>query len=406
MTALGWLLLNIFSIAVLAFYSMSEMAAVSFNKIRLQYYVSQGNKRAQWLSWLLQNPTRLFSTTLIGVNVATIFGSEFAREFFEGLGLDPDLSPLIQVVIVVIFGELAPMFAARRYAEHVIMLGVPFLYLSAILFSPFIWVFSWLTDKVNAIFRAKETQTNIFLTQEELKKILEDQEGGPIVSEKDEMNAVTSNIFNLHLKSVRQVMEPIHAFPLLASNATVDQVRKELGKSDKDFVFLYHRHLDNIVGIAYARSIVRLPSGKRVRDYAVAPWFVTQNSNVFQILNQFRYHNTDLAVILDAEGHACGVVRVEDITDEIFGLTSISNGKEEILSIERTFPGDMKISDFNEQFSVVLDDRGSMTLSELLIEHLGHQPEEGDSVYLPPFELTVKQTTLLGVKQVTITTHY
>jgi len=104
---------------------MVEMACVSFNKVRLHYYVNQGNRRAIWLNYLLQHPFRLFGTTLIGVNVAMVVGSECSREFHSALGLSPDLAPLSQVIIVVIFAELAPMFAARHYAEHVAMLGAP-----------------------------------------------------------------------------------------------------------------------------------------------------------------------------------------------------------------------------------------------------------------------------------------
>ena len=59
-SAVYWLIFNLLSIIVLAFYSMLEMACVSFNKIRLQYYVSKGNKQAIWLNYLLQHPSRLF----------------------------------------------------------------------------------------------------------------------------------------------------------------------------------------------------------------------------------------------------------------------------------------------------------------------------------------------------------
>ncbi len=119
------MILNFLSIIMLAFYSMTEMACVSFNKVRLQYYVSKGMKRAIWLNALLQHPSRLFGTTLIGVNIAMFFGSEFSRQFYSSIGLNPDWSPLTQVILVVIFGELAPMFAARRYPEHVSILGIP-----------------------------------------------------------------------------------------------------------------------------------------------------------------------------------------------------------------------------------------------------------------------------------------
>ncbi|MBA3815689.1 MAG: DUF21 domain-containing protein, partial [Parachlamydiaceae bacterium] len=155
-----WLLCNLLSIMVLAFYSMQEMACVSFNKVRLQYYVSKGLKRAVWLNYLLQNPSRLFGTTLIGVNIALVIGSECSREFHSALGINPDLAPLSQVILVVIFGELAPMFAARHYAENVAMLGVPIVYASARLMSPFLWCLGGISKLCNLIVGGKEIEAN------------------------------------------------------------------------------------------------------------------------------------------------------------------------------------------------------------------------------------------------------
>ena len=130
---------------------MLEMACVSFNKIRLQYYVSKGYKRAIWLNYLLQHPSRLFGTTLICVNVGLIVGSECSREFYSSIGLNPDWAPLTQVFFVVIFGELSPMFAARNYAENVAMLGVPLIYFSAKLMSPLLWATSLLSKLCNLL---------------------------------------------------------------------------------------------------------------------------------------------------------------------------------------------------------------------------------------------------------------
>ena len=126
-----FLMLLIVSLVIQGFYSMLEMACVSFNRVRLQYYVSQKNRRAMWLSYLLNNPTRLFGTTLIGVNTAMQFGSECARRFYASLHVSPDWAPLSQVIIVLIFAELAPMFAARRFAENVAMLGIPIIYITS-----------------------------------------------------------------------------------------------------------------------------------------------------------------------------------------------------------------------------------------------------------------------------------
>ncbi|MES2274306.1 MAG: DUF21 domain-containing protein, partial [Chlamydiota bacterium] len=68
-----------------------------------------------------KRPSRLFGTTLIGINTALVFGSECARHIYESVHLDPDWAPLTQVLLVVIFGELAPMFAARRHPEQLAM---------------------------------------------------------------------------------------------------------------------------------------------------------------------------------------------------------------------------------------------------------------------------------------------
>lgn len=394
---------------VLAFYSMVEMACVSFNKVRLQYYVSKKIKRAEWLNWLLQNPTRLFSTTLIGVNAATVFGSEFAREFFHSVGLDPDYSAIVQVLLVVILGELAPMFAARRYAEHVAMLGVPLIYLSARLLSPLIWVFGLLSKFCSHLVGAKEAQGNIFISQEELEKILEEQGDDKSQKNDEEFNTVTSNILCLRSKDVKQIMEPLADSILAPSTATIAEMRALFLQSKTDFLPIFHREKTNIVGIAYAHDLIRIPENKRIRDYVRLPWLVAETTDIMQILNQFRRNEDEIAVILNEKGEAEGIIHIADIMEEIFGRRSHKKSNSQQvpanLFLERTFPGEMLIGEFNKQFSAVLDPREELTLSELIEEHLGHHGEEGESVMIYPFELVVKEVRMLDIKSVTITTH-
>jgi len=141
-TPVEFLILLFVCLAVQSFFSMLEMAMVSFNKVRLQYYVAKKSKRAQWLSYLLDHPARLFGTTLIGVNAMMQMGSEMARRFYLSVGISPDWAALTQTIIVLIFAELSPMLAARRYAEHVAMLGAPIIFLCSIVMTPFIWCFN------------------------------------------------------------------------------------------------------------------------------------------------------------------------------------------------------------------------------------------------------------------------
>ncbi|NGX30627.1 MAG: hypothetical protein K940chlam4_01478, partial [Candidatus Anoxychlamydiales bacterium] len=110
---LFFLFLALFCVLVESFFSMFEMAAVSLNKVKLHYRASKNRKKAKWLEFLLNNPSYLFGTTLIMVNTVMQIGSEAARRFYESLSISPDYAPFTQTLIVLIFGELAPLFAAR-----------------------------------------------------------------------------------------------------------------------------------------------------------------------------------------------------------------------------------------------------------------------------------------------------
>lgn len=410
-TALWWAFLNIITCIILAFYSMGEMACVSFNKIRLHYYVSKGMKRAVWLNYLIQNPTRLFGTTLIGVNVAMFVGSECARQFYLSLGLNPDIAPLTQVAFVVVFAELAPMFAARRYAEHVAFLCAPILYASAKLMQPLLWSIGIISNIVDVIFGGKGLPEHLALNQEDLQHILavQDEDRG-IESEGETLNTVTRNIFTLRSKNALTVMQNINSIPILPSNSTVEQLRQILKKPHVKYVPIYHRSPSHIVGIADPRDLIRIPDSKRVRDYASPPWFITKHSGVIQILREFRHNNQSVAVVLNDQGLAIGIITLEDLIEEIFGkleegteIAAAETPKKHFI-IDRTFPGDMKVAEFNAQFDVLLDEDGDLTLADLMIRELGHNPEVGESVYIPPFELTVAETSLTEIKKITVTT--
>lgn len=405
--AIFWIFCNLLSIVVLAFYSMLEMACVSFNKVRLQYYVSKGMKRAIWINDLLQNPAKLFGTTLIGVNIALVIGSECSRQFHSAIGINPDLAPISQVVIVVIFGELAPMFAARHYTENVAMIGVPIIYASSKLMAPLLLAVGWISKMCNLIVSGREVEGNIYLTQEELQKILEEQEEDqPHERESEEFNAITSNIFSLRAKEVRQIMEPLSNISLLPSNATVAQMEELLQKNPTDYVPVYHQSLSNIVGIASPRDLIRVPETKRIRDYARPPWFVTENTTVMQILKQFKTNNEYVAVILNQHGKALGIINFDDVLEELFGKSHLRDkqqDKQQII-IEKTLSGEMKVKEFNRQFGVILDKDEELTLSQLISNQLGGHLEKGDSIYIAPYEFTVKEMTLLEVKSIMVTT--
>lgn len=406
-----WLLLTILCLIIQAFFAMEEMAAVSFNKARLHYYVNKGNKRAMWLNFLLQKPARLFVTTLMMINIALQVGSECSRQFYEALGLPPNIAPLTQIFLVVIFAELAPMFAARRAAEHAVMLGIPVVYFTSRLLTPLIVIINYFSQIINYLIRGKKRDTSEFsLNREELEKIFElhDSNADGNTNENELFNNIVSNIFLFRNKTAAEVMEPLNTITMAPSNCTVRHMRNILKHAYYDYLPVYHRSKLNIIGIAFPRDLLNIPDSARIRDYAHPPWFLTQKANIMDILQQFQRNRHTVAVILDHAGNAIGMLALKDILEEVFGehdpqKTSCIDLRHQYI-VEGKFPGDMSILDFDHQFNTNLSVHKAKTLAHLFNKVLGHPPQKGESIKLDNLEFTVEETSILGIKTISVKT--
>ena len=411
--SLFWLTLTILSLIIQGCFSMQEMAAVSFNRIRLHYYVIKGSQRAQWINALLMNPSRLFGTTLIGVNVALQIGSECSRQFYESLGLSPDLAPITQIVTVLIFAELTPMFAARRCPEHTSMLGAPLLYGASKVLTPFIWGIGLIAKFANHLLGTREVETGAFLSRDELQKLIEGQDRASQSGEKEalageELNVIVENIFSTRNKTAQKVMEPLSAVQMIPSHCTVGRLRQTMKDSLLLFLPIYHRSPNNIVNMVTPREVLRAPDNHRARDYARPPWFVTANTPVLEILKLFRRNGQSVAVVLNRAGNAVGILTLDIILSHIFGEIQVGRRpyrgkrgpKQRVL--DKTFPGTLLVEDLNHRYEINLEGSPKETLSQLFSRTLGHHPQQDDQIQVGNFELTATKTTLMGAKTVAI----
>jgi putative hemolysin len=405
--ALYWLTLNLISLFFLAYFSMIEMACLSFNRVRLQYYVSKGSKRAHWLNWMLHHPSRLFGTTLLGVNFMLMVGSECNREFYEALGFNPDLAPISQIVLVITLGELAPMFAARRHPEHVAMLGIPLLYAIALLFKPIVASIDFFSRLLTSLFGVKKREASHFLiTREELQKMLEVKDH-PSQS-LEGFGLIVPNIFALRDKKAVGVIETLKPLHLLPVQATVNNVREAMRNSPLPFLPLYHKRPNTIVGIVYPKDLIQAQANEPIKKYSKTPWFISEESPLLDLLKQFRSNGQSVAIVLNSKGHAVGFLTLDACLEAIFGQISQRKpyAKYEpkfAKIIERRVKGDMSLEAFCKEFDVDYSDSKAATLAEMAVRVLGHSPDLGESIIIGHLLLTVTEISLTGVKVFSVT---
>jgi magnesium and cobalt exporter, CNNM family len=396
---LFFLLLTFICIVIQAFFSMFEMAAVSFNKIRLHYFVNKNYKRAIWLNHLLNNPSRLFGTTLIGVNTFLQIGSEASRKFYEAVNLNPDFAPITQIFLVLIFAELAPMFSARRFPEHVAMLLIPVIIFVSKLLTPVIILIDWIAYFFTKLLGQKKS-ISLFLSREEIQRAFEEIEMG----QKEDVNTVVGNIFSLKNKVAEEIMVPLGTSQLASSESTLKEIKHALSVKYSPFILIFHNSIENIVGVVYPRDLLRAKEDEKIISYSKPPWFITEKDSIITILNQFRKNNQSVAIVLNSTGEGAGLVTLESINDIIFGSSIEKNDEplKKINIVERTLPGTMLLAEFNKQFTANLLFDNVETLSDMMIKLLEHHPIKGESIQVNEYEFIVLESSLLGVKTLSV----
>lgn len=391
-----FLFLTLVCVFLEGFFAMFEMAAVSFNRARLQYYASKNSKRAIWIKSFIDHPSRLFGTTIIAIDFVLQIGSEASRQFYESIGFSPDLAPLTQVVVVVIFAELAPMFAARRCPEHSAMLLVPVVYVISKLLIPFVWLIDLLSKGIDRFFE-KKPHSSLFLTKEEVQKAFEEKD-----KEKDNVSRAVGNIFSLKRKTAREFMLSLDEIILLSQEATIVEARTALRERYFDFIPIYRGKIENIIAISYPRDMINAKNDEILIHHSETPWFISDNSLILSILHQFRHNRQSVSVVLDSSGKAIGVLTIDQIFGELVEEKPVPPLRSTL--IERTFSGEMLLSDFNRQFGTKLFFQDTKTLGELMIQALGHHPAKGEILNFGQFELVVEETSILGIKTILVRT--
>lgn len=404
-----WLLFNLFSIIASAFYSMAEMACVSLNRARLHFLAVNGDKRAERIQSLLDHPSRLFGTTLIGVNAANVLGSECSRQFHEAIGLNPNLAPISQVVIVIIFGELAPMFGARHHPEQLALLSSRLLYLSSRWMAPFIYFLSLLTDGIDWILGNQRTHSQLYLSADELERMISQQERDrdKRIEEQQPLTTVASSLLTLHTLSVEELMVPLHSCPLLASHATVGELRHLISRHPWPLLPLYTEKRDRVVGLVAPHDLIGRAENEPLISHARSPWYVTSRISLSLLLHQFRHNQQRIAVVLNEEGCSIGLISFYDILKALFAPFEGKDGSATSLrhQLEVTLPASMRLEELKAHFGVELSSWPSTTtLEEVMVQQLGYSPEEEEAIQVGSYLLIVKERTTLGLKKILVTT--
>lgn len=392
-----WLGVNLLCIFVQGFFSMMEMACISFNRVRLQYYLTKSNKKASYINFLVRRPYRLFGTVMLGVNIALQIGSESSRTCYKLLGISPEYAPATQIILVVIFAELIPLAISRKIPEKIALKGAPILYFAHYLFYPLIQCVGGITNMIYFILNIKEETLHSTLSRDELQKTLETHH------EEHDFNVIATNIFSLSATSVEQVCQYLDQIPILSATASVRDVCQLVRRHRLDFVPVYHKVKKNVVGIAFPKNLINRNPSDPVVPYLSSPWFMTAKSKLIHAIQEFRKNSSNVAIVLNNNGEPMGVLGLHTVFKTLFNTRNIAQLKPKPTSlIERTFSGNTPLSAIENELDIIFMDNDCTTIEQLMLKLLDTPPEVGASIIINDLLLEVKEISLYGIKTVAI----
>lgn len=405
---LSWMLVVIILCIILsAYFSATETAFNTFNRIRMKGYAEKGNKKAKRALKLADNYDTLISTILVGNNIVNILSATLATLFFVGLAKDiswltedfaPTLSTIVMTLIVLTFGEIMPKTLAKQFPEKFSMFSAPFIYALLIVLTPITFIFQQLQKLMSKIFKSDE---DTGMTEEELITIIEEAEEDGNIDE-DESTLIKSAIEFNDLE-VGDIFTPRIDITAVEKDISKDELASVFSESGYSRIPIYEDDLDNITGIIYYKDFYTTVYKRTspITDIIKPVIYVTKSMKINDLLKELQEKQLHLAVVTDEYGSTAGIVTLEDILEEIVGeiwdehdeiveeIKEIGE-KEYIVSgmanIEKLFD-ELELDEPEEEIV-------STTVNGWAMDTLGRIPEEGDS--FEALGLTVKVLKMDG----------
>ena len=396
-----------------AFFSGSEAALLSVQRIRIQNMVRNGTAGASRVARLVDKPHRLLPPILLGNNLVNTAAAALATTIAIALIEDDNKAVLVATgvvtVILLIFGETIPKTAAARHAERFsIIVALPIVIIGWVL-RPFSYVLEGISMGVVRLLGTGSDVTTT-VTEEEIKAMVTvGSEEGAVEYGEAEM---IRRVLEFGDRSVREVMTPRPEIVWMEQGTTVQRFLEMYDENYHTRFPVFSNDVDNVVGVVAVKDVMRLlASGvdfsTPVTTQLRPAMFVPETKRIQELFDEMRASGDQMAMIADEFGGVAGLVTLKRLVEDIVGKVGGEDEAEpdEVAQLDdMTFELDaaMSIAEVNERVELALPIGEYETLAGFLLEQFGRVPEIGDDVAHGDTRLTVAEMRGVRISKVRV----
>lgn len=400
------LIIIVCCIIMSAYFSATETAFSSLNRVRMKSLAEKGNKRAALVLRLSENYDSLLSTILIGNNIVNITSTSVATVLFVrllGEERGSSLSTLVMTIVVLIFGEVSPKSLAKEVPENFALFSAPILRVLVVILSPANFLFGQWKKLLSLIFKFSRENG---ITEEELLIMVEEakQDGG---IDEQEGTLIRSAIEFSDL-TAEDVLTPRIDVAAVPADATQEEIADIFTETGFSRLPVYRENVDNIVGIIYQKDFYnQIYHTERKLEEIIRPaLFIAMGKKVGQLLKELQQKKMHIAVVLDEFGGTAGIVTLEDILEELVGEIWDEHDKV-VQEVEQISDGEylvMGSANVEKLFERLGKERefDVLTVSGWVMEVAEKIPAAGEQFRFEDLEITVLEMDDKRVEKVRI----
>lgn len=394
------------------FFALSEISIISVRKDRMKRKALEGNKNAQTVLDLLNEPEDFLSAvqvgiTLIGVVLGAYGGAALSDDMHALLVqvdfLVPYADTLAIVIVIglityfsIVIGELIPKTVAMGSSERIALFVAPIIKVFTKLTLPLVKLLSGSTNVVIKLLRIKKPEEEK-MSEEELRQIIKTAgKQGILAKEETDLH---QNIFHYaeqkarHLKTHRRDVEWINL------QEPLNEIKEKMRQSAHSKFPVYNREQDQIMGILHSKDFYEnlLTVQAPLETLLKPPIFVPETMYVNAVLNQFKKHKQYLGIVVDEFGSVEGIITLHDILEAIVGdIPDLDEALEStfLAREDHTFlvSGEITIRELNRKLKREFIKKESSeyeTLAGFIIQYLNRLPATGEKMVYNNVEIEV-----------------
>lgn len=391
-----------------AFFSGSEMAMVSADRMTLRAAADEGKSGASLSLQLLAREDRLLGTCLIGTNISLVAGTTLTASVLGWWGIELAIaSALVYTPFALILGETLSKTVFQHYADRIAPAVAHPLRAAQLLFAPGLLIVGLWSKALDAVVGRG---SRLPVSREEIVDLLDAEahthSGSDI--DADERRLIT-RLFVLSETPVEEVMTPLVDLTAVEIGATVEDAANTAIESGHSRLPVYQDRIDNIIGVVHVRSLLFARDDEvRVSELMESTVFVPESKRVDDLLTEMRHRRDPLVVVVDEYGGSVGLVTIEDLLEEVVGEIRDERDEDEpaiqqLSSNVWRVPARTELDELIETTGFAFTEGDYETIAGLVLHAIGRIPTRGETIKIGGTTFLVEEANERAVQTLRIT---